>query len=139
MVKFRDISTTCWSFSLLNDDFDFKTSCSDQNMLEYCYSSKWRRESINKTVSYDSLAHTLHSQDPSGKTVRHFWHTLWLHILHWLEKTFSRLRGSRHRPQLRSLYLPLPRLAPFLLMSSKSVFSFLRQKEMTWTSCKCKC
>lgn len=81
-----------------------------------------------KTVSYDSFAHTLHSQDPLGRTFRHLRHTLWLHILHWLEKRLSRLRGSRHLPQICWLYLPLPRLAPFLFTSSKSVFSFLWQK-----------
>lgn len=104
-------------------------------MPEYSYSRKlWEKQ---KTVSYDSLAHTLHSQDPLGQTVRQLLHTWWLHILHWLEKTVSRLRGSRHRPQIRWLYLPLPRFAPFLFTSSNSVFSFLRQKETTTTSCKC--
>lgn len=90
-------------------------------------------------ASYDSLEHTLHSQDPLGKTVRHFWHTRWLHSLHWLEKRVSRLRGSRHRPQLCWLYLPLPRLAPFLFTSSNSVFSFLRQKETTLNVISWKC
>lgn len=81
-----------------------------------------------KKVSYDSLAHTLHSQDPPGMTVLQFWQTLWLHILHWLEKMVSRLRGSWHLAQLRGLYFPLPRFAPFLFTSSNSVFSFLKQK-----------
>lgn len=81
-----------------------------------------------KRVSYDSFTHTLHNQDPLGMTTRHLRHTLWLHILHWLEKKVSRLRGSRHLPQTCWLYLPLPRLAPFLFTSSKSDFSFLWQK-----------
>lgn len=79
--------------------------------------------------SYDSLAQTLHSQEPLAKTVRQLWHTLCLHILHWLENTLRMLMGSRHLPQLRWLYLPLPRLAPFLFTSSSSIFNILSATE----------
>lgn len=80
------------------------------------------------------MAQTLHSQDPPGMTVLQFWQTLWLHILHWLEKMVSRLRGSWHLAQLRGLYFPLPRFAPFLFTSSNSVFSFLKQKLQQFSS-----
>lgn len=52
-------------------------------------------------VSYDSLAQTLHSQEPLAKAVRQLGHTSCLHILHWLEKRLRKLMGSRHLPQLR--------------------------------------
>ncbi len=88
------------------------------------------REKLNKTVSYNSLTHTLHSQDPLGRSVRQLRHTWWLHILHWLEEKLSRLRGCWHLPQLCGLYLPLPRLAPFLFTSSSSTFNFLGQNNI---------
>lgn len=85
-------------------------------------------ESINKTISHVSLAQTLQTQDPSGSAIRQFLQRWWLQILHWLEKTVSRLRGSWHLPQLCWLYFPLPSLAPFLFTSSNSVFMLLRNR-----------
>ena len=107
---------------------------SDCGVCLRCYSAglaSWALVSVGgtwrkKSLAYASLAHTVHTQDPSVRGERHFGHTLCLHALHWLEPRDSLLKDCWQRPQLRWLYLPLPRLAPFLLVSCRSDFSFLR-------------
>ena len=97
--------------------------------------ASWARVSAvereGRNLAYASLAHTVQRQDPSARGERHFGHTLCLHALHWLEPRDSLLKACWQRPQLRRLYLPLPRLAPFLLVSCRSDFSFLRWKAET--------
>lgn len=78
-----------------------------------------------KLDSYDSLAQTQHSQDPSESTILQLRHTSWLQSWHWSRESAKAPTGCRHRAQILWLYLTLPRLAPFLFTSWSSVFNFL--------------